>query len=82
MKDKMNEVLSKKEKKQMDQLIKEKDKLEMQAMIKRMQERDQNKKKDLLEEPLQNNDIQGDKNLIPELRKKARETYLKERENQ
>lgn len=44
MKEKVNENLSKKERKEMDKLKKEKDRLEMQAMVLRIQERDKEQK--------------------------------------
>lgn len=60
----------------MEKIMKEKDKLEKQALVLRMQKRDAAKKemkdKDDGEQPSQCN--------IDELRKKAREKYLQQRE--
>jgi len=66
----------------MDKLLKEKDKLEMQAMVLRMQERDKAVKSNVLEGETKHKDLSEEQldALIPELRKKARDKYLKDRE--
>ena len=81
--------MSKEDRKKMEKLEKERDRLEMQAMVVRMQERDRERKEaskgkaaDSVVENQQRVDL-GDgsiRELVPELRQKAREKYLKDRE--
>ena len=79
----------------MDKLLKEKDKLEMQAMVMRMQERDQQKKLEAKTNQGASSNVIESQNadlakiskderdsMIPELRVKAREKYLKDRVEQ
>ena len=75
----------------MEKLLKEKDKLEMQALAARIHERDEAKKN---QKKTQSNVIEAQNNelnkmsmdeinqMVPELRKKAREKYLRDREGQ
>lgn len=73
----MSEDLNKRDSKQFQKLLKEKDKLEREALVQRMQMRDkveaqkQEKKETTLDEL---------KNIVPELRIKSRQQYLKHRE--
>jgi len=73
--------LGKAEQKEIDKLMKEKDRLEMKAMVLRMQERDKASTKNIVsgnsKSEMTDDQIQK---LIPEMRKKARDKYIKDRE--
>ncbi len=73
-------TMSKRESKQYQKLIKEKDKLEREALVERMQMRDQEM---LVVKPeAEEHTIDELREMVPELRLKSRQMYLKQREEQ
>lgn len=70
--------LSTKDTREFQKLLKEKDKLEREALVQRMQARDQEAKQPAaVEKAFSLDDL---KSVVPELREKSRQAYLKHRE--